>query len=862
MNIIKKLTLRHLKENKSRTVITTLGICISVAMITAVFVSIASFFNFFEKVSIYNGGDYHAEIWDTNKELRDTLKDDNKVGEVYFSADINENISSYKIEGTKDYLGTGSFIAADKGFFKNKVTCKYEGSFPENQNEIAVEQDFIEKNNLDWKIGDTVSIPVGIRTLDDSEDAFTGYYIQGEKFKKAGDKKFRVACILHNNLPTVYSGEILRGLSQKELGNTGTVYIKLKEINFNSYFETEDVIANAIETSGESCDYHINSDYLMTKLAICWGEEDSLAFVLFLTVCIILSIIIVASVFLIYNAFGMSLSERTRYLGMLCSVGATKKQIKKSVYFEGLFLGAIGIPIGILAGIGGIGVTLKIVMDRLISSNMINGAENLDVNMVIPIWAIICIVLFSGFTIFISSVIPAHKASKITPIEALRQNKEFKLKAKKLKSPKIIRKIFGYEGELAHKNIKRNGRKSRVITASIIVSVVLFITVNYFCSLLMQSGIIDEGLPYQAEVYVEYKDKDKMLKAIEKVDGINDMYCVTCESSVFPGIEEGEGTGLSDEFCSKDALTSAYSNAFNDSIYTYINIIDDEDFNKLCSDNGINYREFYTNDPDADRKALLMNNISHTEDGSKVFNDNLVGNMLYDDSYREDFQSYNIEIAGMVDYDSDNYACNLNPQNSVSLYIPVSMYFSSSFYDPISPYSLGIETDKHEEVCEELHDICSNNFNSGVIDIEEQRQAMNSTVFVLEVFIYGFIALITLITLANITNTISTGIDLRRKEFAMLKSVGTTQKGFYKMICLESILYAVKSLIIAIPLSIIASYGMNRMMASDMLPFTLDFKMYIAVIIAVFVVVGLSMLFSIQKIRKDSIIETLKEDIN
>ncbi len=862
MNIIKKLTLRHLKENKSRTVITTLGICISVAMITAVFVSIASFFNFFEKVTIYNNGDYHAEIWDTNKELRDTLKDDNRVGEVYFSSDVNDNISSYKIEETKDYLGTGSFIAADKEFFKNKVTCKYDGSFPENQNEIAVEQEFIEKNNLDWKVGDTVSIPVGIRTLDDSEDAFTGYYIQGEKFKKAGDKNFRVTCILHNNLPTVYSGKILRGLSQKELENTGTVYFKLKEIDFKSYFETEDVIANAIETSGESCDYHINSDYLMTKLAICWGEEDSLAFVLFLIVSIILSIIIVASVFLIYNAFGMSLSERTRYLGMLCSVGATKKQIKKSVYFEGLFLGAIGIPIGILAGIGGIGVTLKIVMDRLISSNMINGAENLDVNMVIPIWAIICIVLFSGFTIFISSVIPAHKASKITPIEALRQSKEFKLKAKKLKSPKIIRKIFGYEGELAHKNIKRNGRKSRVITASIIVSVVLFITVNYFCSLLMQSGIMDEGVPYQAEVEVEYENKDKMLKAIEKVDGIDDMYCVNCEPNMFPEMKEGEENGLSDEFCSKDALTPAYSNLFNNLIYINVNIIDDDDFNKLCSDNGINYREFYTNDPDADRKALLMNNISHTEGGSKVFNDNLVGNMLYDDSYIDDFQPYNIEIAGMVDYDSDNYVCNLNPQNFISLYIPVSMYFSSSYYQGCY-YLLGIETDKHEEVCEELLDICnSNNFAGGVIDIEEQRQAMNSTVFVLEVFIYGFIALITLITLANITNTISTGIDLRRKEFAMLKSVGTTQKGFYKMICLESILYAVKSLVIAIPLSIIASYGMNRLMASDMLPFTLDYKMYIAVIIAVFVVVGLSMLFSIQKIRKDSIIETLKEDIN
>ena len=156
-----------------------------------------------------------------------------------------------------------------------------------------------------------------------------------------------------------------------------------------------------------------------------------------------------------------------------------------------------------------------------------------------------------------------------------------------------------------------------------------------------------------------------------------------------------------------------------------------------------------------------------------------------------------------------------------------------------------------------------NNFSyTYVNDYVESMEMVNTLLFALEVFTYGFITLITLITLANIINTISTSIDMRRKEFAMLKSVGTTQKGFYKMVNLESLFYGLRALVFGIPISIAVSYLMNHQLGSDAIPFEINWLMYLAVIAAVFIIIGVSMLYSVSKLKNDSIVETLKEEIN
>lgn len=854
MNIVNKLTLRHLKENKGRTVITTLGICVSVAMITAVFVAAASFLNLFAEIDFLASGHRHA-IFAANATQLQQLMDDDRIERVGVRAESE----SFQLEGDKSKSArTGDIYVGDKVNLEQMFTVGYDGTIPENGNEIAVEQKFIERNNLDWKIGDTVTIPLGVRYLveENGEKSYiAGRYFSDEQFELTDVGEFKITAILHENPPTSVSGSIVKGLDLSSYtvpdDKPVEALIELKEVNHDSL----NVIKSMISDYNIQ-EYNVNTEYLATVFAV--DKDNATAMSLLPLVLIVLAIIMIASVVLIYNSFGMSLSERVRYLGMLASVGATKKQKKASVYYEGLILGIIGIPVGIVAGIVGIGITLKAVGAQIIDSGMLNGvsSENMEMAVKVPIWAIIAIVFFSALTILISSVIPARKASSITPIDAISQRQEIKIKAKNVKSSKLVRKIFGYEGELANKNLKRNGRKSRVITASIALSVVLFLSCNYFCQMFTMSADVST-MHYQISTMVRFDNKDEFCKLLDDVADIDDYYCVN--SDFFELSKNAGKEGADQGIANAEYTTNGYSKFFDSKRNLFINYIDDEDFNKLCESNGIDYKKYYGDTA----RALVLNNVNHETD-SQIFNEKLLGT-TYQYTYSE--EPIDIELSDFIKYDSKSYICNLNPSNTISMYMPFTTAYeilNEGRSNKDFLYLIGVETDKHAEVTENIQKIIDeNDFGSGYVsDYIEQMKSMNAIAFVLQVFVYGFIALITLITIANIINTISTGIAMRRKEFAMLKSVGTTPKGFRKMVMLESVFYGLKALVFALPISVLISVLMNKTVASNAIPFELDWKLYLAVILAVFVIVGLSMLYSVSKLKNDSIIETLKEEIN
>ena len=592
MKIVNRLTLRHLKENRSRTVVTTLGICVSVAMITAVFVAAASIMNLFGEIQLLTSGHQHAVLTVNESQLENLIKDD-RIERVGIHR--GDNILQFKLsERATDRTGTGDIYTGDKVNLEQMLTGDYDGCIPQNENEIAVEQSLIEKNNLEWKIGDTVTISLGHRYYTDYENGerveiISGSYTGDEKFEYTEKKEFKITAILHDNPATQDSYSIVQGLD----GN-GSVfsecdsvqaYIELKNVNYKSL----ETVKSIIEEYGVE-KYSINEKYLQTEFSF---DPDGL-FVhdLLPMIMIVLVIIVIASVMLIYNAFAMSLSERIRYLGMLASVGATRAQKKLSVYFEGAVLGAVGIPVGILAGIVGIGITLKATGTKIIQTGMINGVSdsNMQMDVVVPIWAVIGIVLFSVIAIFVSLYIPSRKASKITPIDAIRQREDIKLKSKKLKTPKIIRKIFGYEGEIAYKNLKRNGRKSKVITLSIALSVVLFLSCNYFCSLFSMSIEMESQMPYQIQASVFYKHRDDFKKDLENIAEIDDSYSVLY---FYEKLEEYNKDKENHPIVNTDNLTSAYKNLFNSKIQLFVNVIDDEDFNTLCKNNAVDSSKYY-----------------------------------------------------------------------------------------------------------------------------------------------------------------------------------------------------------------------------------------------------------------------------
>lgn len=859
MNIVRKLTLRHLKENKGRTVVTILGIIVAVAMITAVFVGMSSLLNVTGQIMKQTTGDYD---FSTYTETTDTLKikNESELKKVGFGYDYDYTIvpqSKVKNpENVTTYLRT-----YDSNCLDMIMTSKFEGKLPTNENEILVQKSYIDDNKLSWKVGDKITLEIG-KYYDKTtkEEKFADEAVVGDIFKKHETRVVTVTGIMTDDIATqIYSQNIIFGqngtASQDNLSSID-IYGKLKNVHINATKQ----IDNILKKYGVADYCNLNKEYLLSQGAIEISETTS---VLIISMAIMLIIIVIASVMLVYNAFSMSLTGRIRYLGMLASVGATRKQKRNSVYFEGAFLGLIAIPLGIFFGIIGIDITLNVVINRLADANALSGVDKIDSILSVPVWSIISIIVFSIITIFISAYIPARKSSKISPIDAIRQNDSIKLKAKSLKSSKLIRKIFGYEGEIANKNLKRNGKKSRLIIVSITVSIILFLSVNTFCNLFSMGASIDKTA-YQVQASCEYDKLDQFNEKLSQIKNIDKIYMINKDVYGFQKVN-----GFKQDIYNH--ITPKYKAKYGDDIAICMHIIDDDTFNKICKDNNIDTKNYYDGKT---TKMVLVNSVGDKSNEDPVLTDDIKNKNLKSQAittfestiidYSEDDEYGNSVVIGdFIKYDEDNPVFKLDNYEDLTGFIPISQYINSkNLTGDNVQIEYGIETKEHEKVSDDINDIPGKCGKLYVYDVQASRESANSIIFTVRVFVYGFITLITLITIFNIINTISTGIAMRKREFAMLRSVGVSKKGFYKIVCLESVLYGLKSLIIGLPLSFVISYGMNKGLGSSAYPFTFDYKMYLIVIVAVFLIVGFTMFYAVNKIKKGSIIEALKEDID
>lgn len=884
LKIENKLTLSHIRQNKKRTALTVFGIVVSVAMIVSVFIGIASFLDYNERMIISSVDSAHFSINSVSKEKLEILRNDDRIKSVGLIEQGRQETSGVRVKGAKSLRTSTAYIEwYDDEMFTQLVIEDMEGTFPKNKNEILISRAYIENNGFDWKVGDAVTLQTG-RRHDNSEDDYfritnTGEYKYGEVFDFYENRTFKIAGIINDKLLD-YKGNHMYSVCDEN-----SVYhasVQLKKVTPFSMLTINDIAKNlGIDPDNKAkAHFFINEELLATHLC---GSPDSDMVKKYLPMgCAILLIILIAAFMLIYNTFGMSVAERTRYLGMLASVGATKKQKRNSSYFEGVILGAIGIPAGVVLGI------LVMLLGIKLTDNA--GFTDIPVRFVMPVWSLAAAVALSVLTILVSIYIPVKKASQTTAIDAIRQSGAVKIK--KTKSPVLIKKLFGFEGVLAYKNLRRNGKRSRLITVSIAISAILFLCVNYFCSLTTAMVIDDFNKPYQVEVAVSDKGMDKVLNDIKNINGVKDVYSIEDDWGFAYGKSDFDFSS-DREITKQNNTTDKYKNLWDD-VVVILNYIDDDDFDVLCEKNGIDPKPYYEI-KDRRQKCVVMNNIDHKENGDKVFNENIIGGVLTHNLYQElEYEEYfhdmgldemtkeeqdayfqekqknmtYVDIAGIVEYDADNYACNLNPTRTVSVYLPLTTIFHT-LIDESEDYQIiyGISTDNHEEVSEAVsryfddHPEYASDNSTWVIDSYGYALKSVERNKIIKVFMYGFILLISLITFVNIINTITTSIAARRREFAMIKSVGITPKAFDKMIALESMFYGIYSLLVAIPVSISINLALNKIVGDGKIPYEFDFVMYLIVVLTVVLFVGATMLYSVKKVKNDNIIENIKNDI-
>lgn len=887
MSITKKLALRHLKQNKTRSVLTVLGITISVVMLTVIFTCATSFAHYYGERAININGNWHFFVKTDYESAKKYLLSDSSLKDIGFEKDLSTEEQSYKIYSDKaNYLRTGTIYQGNEQYIKDTVTCKYDGALPKSDNEIMVEQSLIKNNGLELKIGDEIKIAVGSRLKGDFVILpVKGNYQFGERFEKEKDETFKVVGILHNNEPTE-RGAIIRGMSDLKSKNL-VAYGKIKKITPFSYIKINGIYDKfGFTKKKRAFNVGENTGFLNSRLAFSIDKND-LPQVLKLTAIgiVVFAVIFVSSFAMIYNSFALSVGEQIKYLGMLSSVGATRKQKKKTLYFEGAILGGIGIILGIALGLLTTFISQS-AMNAKIASIMEGYNNNIKYSTHISLWVLCLIVILAALTVFVSIISPVQKAARITAIDAIRKTDEIKRKGK-IRTPFIITKLFGFEGDIAFKNLRRNGRKSRTIIACICICAVLFLSCNYFCETFKEASNLDYEIPYQLMYQYSAESKAQLEKArnyLKTNKRVKRFYSIwEAWYSILRGdINPYDNSRLYDmSFQNESIFVDKYKFIATQDITYTAHLLDDEDFNALCKKNGIDYKKYYSPDKDGSIKTIVINGIDRNDE--PIFNNNLLGKTIgcYDIDSEKTERENKLDENGnqvyfyyktgctsiykfcdFIKYDKDNPICNLD-SSGVAFYAPKCVYDKYSDDDSFY-FDYGIETDEPYKVEKELKDYLSENEAGGdVYNNYNWMMKEKSIISAVQFLSYAFILLITLITVFNIINTMTAQIAGRKKELAMLKSVGMTPKEFKKTLIFESMFYGLFGLLFGVPLSLVINRVVGYIISKDNpIPFSVNIWLYLIACVAVFVIIGLTMIYSLKLIKNNSIIDSLKDDTN
>ena len=849
MNVLQKFTIQNLKLNKKRTIVTIIGIILSTALICAVAGVFSSFQQTLIKHAIMADGDYHTTFLNVPKDEQKYITENRKV-ESYF---VTQGVGYAKLENSQnDYKPYLYLMEFDKTALNNYGLQLVEGRMPENNNEIIISE-YIEKNGgVKYKVGDKITLDISKRISEGYElnqnnpynnlkDSEEDEYME-EHLEKMYTKEFTIVGIIERPNMEIedYSAPgytIITVLD--EIGDNINISVKYDNIR-NTYKNTEEIV------KGKDISYHNNSELL--RWSGVAREEDTME-VLYGMVGIVIVIIIVSSVFVIRNSFAISITEKMKQYGMLASIGATKKQIKKNVLFEGFILGLIGIPIGILCGMLATYILLKITT-LLLGTELLGG---LKLIFSMPIEAIIISILLGGITIFLSSITSARRAAKISPIEAIRSNEDIKIKSKKLKTPKIIKKVFGIGGEIAYKNLKRNKKKYRTTVISLVVSITIFISLTTFMQYTFgMSNLYYKEMNYNAFIGIYYdKNIDEIFennkKTYEQYIQILGKYNI----KEYGIIRYANVDSDIDKYITEDY--EQYAGTEDEKYKIDIKSMGEYAYKEFIEQIGGKYEDY-------ENKIIYCNNsYLKRNQGKDMFNfkegdkikittSNGITKELEIAKITEEKSEYLSEYSNFGDF----IVCD-KMLDEIGEYYTGGMYINAENPDQV-----------YEELQKNYDELEEKYYDLEIINYKENAEENNRIVLLISIFLYGFITIITLIGVTNIFNTITTNMKLRSKEFAMLKSIGMTKKEFNKMIRLESIFYGLKSLIIGILLGTGISFAIYKIVinseATEGIKFIFPTTPIIISIVFIMIIVGIIMKYSLNKINKQNIIETIRKD--
>ena len=943
MNLMKTLTLKNLKLNRKRTIVTIVGIILATALLSALVTLVSSFQYSMIEYQKQKGGDFHVKFSNVKMSELSEFKNNRNIESTFETM----GMGFAKLDGCKNEDKPYAYVmATDEAGFERGCFKLIEGRMAKNEDEIVIPRHLKTNGRIDIKVGDEITLDIGKRYDSNTEGVIwenSAYEHEAETLTDIVTKHYKVVGIMERPgygmedysaagyTFVTYSDELaaIDNGTKSEADTTLTVYSRYTQKALrNKDAVTADIIGvdeklfakannSSVEMTAEESDRFLKEmenakyDIYMNGFLIsyeCVFPIDGTFKALFTVATVVALIIILTSVYCIKNSFNISITEKIRQYGMLASVGATRRQIKSSVKTEAAMLGVVGIPVGTMSGILASLILVKVV--NALSAGWLNFALSFHTSL--P--ALILAVILSIATIYFSATGSARRAAKVTPLEAIRNTKEIKIKSAKLKTPAIIGRIWGIGGVISYKNIKRNKKKYRTTVTSIVICSVTFIVISYFMSMAFSVvGMSYASVDYNIGINMSCKkdlDIEKLSELLSGIEGAED-YLVG--AGYYFDVDKPEYTKEYGEYCGQ-----LYDDREDVSQEFFITVLNDKSYDKYASDAGVK---------NADTGAILVNKCTfdvYNEKSSKYVKEEMelykykagdiieCGYNVYDDASSDDnaaegdtesstddnnavegdTESGTEDNSGYVDEETINNGVRKTVDVTIAGVtdkVPIgykgysntllfmnqkgfeSLWGDGKNGNEIKPgyasYSAYVVAENADEYQDTFEKETEGNpeysqISFYVSNLDKQMRDEKSLFTLLGVFTYGLIVVIALIGITNIINTLSTGMELRSREFATLRSIGMTDKQFVGMVRLESVFISVKALVIGVPLGILISYllcvMMNRM--DDAIIYEPPYKAIILCILVVIMLIYAIMKLSMTKLRHNNIIETIKNE--
>lgn len=843
MNSYRDITYKYIKQNSKRTIFTMIGIILSLSLISGIGFLGYSFKDFMIERAKANG-DYEFGIYGVNKEQINILKNDVDL----YNLAVAHYAVTFKFQSEKEIYVDIS--AEDENSINNVFKINLvEGHYPKSLNEIII--DCRVKEYYDIKLGEEINLDM---INFEKEEVKTG---EQRKFKVVGFVKEPYATGQYYNATTfldensIEDARIFFSLKDKK-DKIKKVEEKVEklEIPLENLYYNNDLLA----FTGESSMSGINNAYINI-------------------VIIVLTIVCVSTIFLIYNAINISVAERMNQFAILRSIGSTPNQIKSLVFREGILLCFIGIPFGIVFGFLGVDITTKLLKNQIINimSTYMNQSEAFSIRFY-P--SVIVLTLILGLvTILISCYGPARRAGNIFPITVLKNNGASTGEKVKNYKGKLIKKIFGVEGWVAYKNIRRNSRRFIVTILSLSISLIMFVvftTINL--KRIEEMDYINKASISQGRISVSSENCDDIEKELKDIDTIEHIYQKSAVSTIIP-IEE-------------DKITEEFKNTFNTDLYNFniesyvvesssnIQSYNDEALKAIGIEDGlkeneiiiINNRSQYTSEGKLQNiqitnikegdtfkipKASLEKNAFENKENCKdAIKTDIINNNLYNFKVKKVIEKdiflgdYNYELGIIINKDlyySQDYSYNI-------------------YGDLYLRFNDGEDKTKIEDALDKVQEI-ANKYNAYFYNEYKENKALEEMWLVINVFIYGFIVMITLIGIVNVMNTISLNILLKKKEFGSLGTIGMSKTQISKMIILEGALHGIISSVVGSVVAVGLLFLFIKIIGGGFsISNNIDIEPLVIGIIGIMTITIASALLPLRKLNKISLVDSIRNE--